>query len=146
MARTTTVYSQAIHSVKVAAASGSFSKILRDFAEGDSIAFAPTVTDAVSVTDGFDQSKISVAASRSGKITIKLKPTSPSVGFLTNLALQNRTAPQIVNVTILTGVNETLQLENAGVNMSGGATGADKMSEREFSFIGTVFTPDISEG
>ena len=129
-------YSQTTHSVTVYAADGSYSRILQDFAEGDAIAWEPTLADKVAVQDGFDSSKLSIAASRSGKITIKLKPTSPDVGFLTNLSQLNWTNPQIVNVAITTGVNEVHHLYAAAVNKGGGATGGPTMSEREFHFVG----------
>lgn len=147
MPRNTQYYSQATHSVSIGAVDNSWGPFtLQDFAEGDSIEWTPNVADKVAVMDGFDKSGLSVSSSRSGKITIKLKPTSPWVGFLTSAYQKNKTQPQIMNVAITTGVNEIHTLTNCGVNKEGGKSGAATMSERGFSFVGTELIEDESTG
>jgi hypothetical protein len=145
MARNTQFYSQANHSVVVTAADGSWSRVLKDFDGDEAIGWEPNSTDRVSVTEGFDQARISFSSGTAGKMTVKLKPTSSDVGFLTRIYNLRTSVPQLVNVTITSGVNEIHTLINAGVNKEGSNTGGTTMSSRTFTFIGEQLKEDESE-
>lgn len=133
MARNVQYYSQANHSVVVG------SHLIRDFAEGDAISWEDMTPDKVTVTEGLDGARTSLSASKAGKITIKLKPTSPSIDHLNYLIEQQTSQTGSYTprtVTITTGVNEVITLLNAGVQRGSSNTGGPQMTEREFSFIG----------
>lgn len=139
MPRNKLYYSQSKHGVAVNGVS------LIDFAGDECIAWEYVNPDKVTVTEGFDASRISVGAGSAGKITVKLKPTSPSVGYLNALAKAARTGyPTLVNVAITTGVNEMHALKNAVVASQGGGSGAPQMSERTFVFTGEELSEDES--
>lgn len=145
MSRNTQFYSQVNHSVVVAAADGTWSRVLKDFEGDECIGWEPN-SEQVSVTEGFDGSRISFGSTAAGKIIVKLKPTSSDVGFLTKLYNLRKTVPQLVNVTITTGVNEIHKMRNAGVSKSGANnTGGPTMSGREWMFIGEELVEDESE-
>lgn len=144
MSRNTQFYSQNNHSVVVSAADGSWSRVLKDFMEGDCIEWEPN-GDRVTVTEGFDRAAISFSSAKSGQIRAHLKPTSSDVGFLTKVFNLNRTQPQLLNVVITTGVNETHKLFNAGVFKGAGNTGGTIMTERLFTFVGEELNEDESE-
>lgn len=145
MSRNTQFYSQANHSVLITAASGfGVNRVLKDFASGNCIGFKPN-SDAVAVTEGFDGARISFSTTSAGQIIVKLKPTSSDVGFLTRLYNLRKTNPVLLNVTITTGVNEIHKLINCGINVAGGDTGDNTMSEREFQFTGEELKMDESE-
>lgn len=139
MPRNRLYYSQANHSVTVNG------KALQDFAGDECITWEFVNGDKVSVTEGFDGTKLSIGAGSAGRITVKLKPTSPSIGYLTNLAAMARMGnPTLVTVAITTGVNETHHLDNAIVQSQGGGTGGPTMSERTFIFTGETLSEDMS--
>ena len=112
---------------------------MQDFDEGEAITWEYITPEKVSVTEGLDATRMSVASGTGGKVTIKLKPTSPSVTYLLTLyrAQQAGLVVPLV-VTIRTGVNDTQTLINAGINCQGGGTGDAKMSGRTFEFVGTA--------
>ena len=144
--RNTTFYSQAKNSVVVSAADGTWSRVIKDYYEGDdAISWEPNA-ERVAVTEGLDKSALSLSSGRAGKITIKLKPTSPDCGALTRLYNMRLTTPQLVNVSIVTGVDEQHSLGNAFVNVSGGSTGGTTMQARDFVFTGEDLRLDESEG
>ena len=130
-------YSQATHSVVVGAVP------VMDFAEGDAISWEDLNADKVAAMEGLDGARISFSASRAGKITIKLKPTSPTIDYLNYLiAMQQRGLPVLLTITIYTGVLEVVSLINAGVQRGASSTGGPTMVEREYSFVGeTIVTP-----
>lgn len=131
MARNVFYYSQSSHSVVVG------SHLIRDFAEGDAISWEDITPDKVQVVEGLDGARIAYSASRAGKITVKLKPTSPSIDYLNYLVeRQINGSPNPQTVTISTGVNEVVTLVNAGVQRGSASTGGPNMVEREFSFVG----------
>lgn len=131
MSRNLYYYSQSNHSVVVG------SHIVTDFAEGDAISFEDITLDKVAVMEGLDGARTSFSASKAGKITVKLKPTSPSIDYLNYLIeRQINGAPRLQEVSITTGVNEVIKLTNAGVQRAAGTTGGPTMTEREFSFVG----------
>ena len=140
MARNKRYYNQKTHTVVVG------DRTLQDFAEGDSISWEPLNADKVTVVEGFDGARLSFSSSRAGKITVKLKPTSPDVGWLTaQVRLNSTDNPPVFNVTINTGVKERHSLINAGILKAGGATGGPSMTEREFTFVGEDLMEDESE-
>lgn len=132
-------YSQANHSVVVNGTP------MLDFAEGDAIAWEDLAADKVAATEGLDGARISFSSSKAGKITIKLKPTSPVIEFLNYLInMQQNGLPQLLQVSIMTGVNEVVSLINCGVQRGGGSTGGPTMVEREYSFVGeTIVNPIV---
>lgn len=131
-------YSQATHAVVVG------TRPVQDFAEGDAISWEDISADKVAVTEGLDGARVSLSASRAGKITIKLKPTSPTIEYLNYLIdRQQAGLPILQTVTITTGVNEVVSLINAGVQRGPGNTGGPTMVEREYSFIGETITNPI---
>ena len=139
MARNIFYYSQANHSVVVGG------RPMLDFAEGDSISWEDLAADKVAATEGLDGARISFSSAKAGKITIKLKPTSPCIEYLNYLiARQQAGFPQLLTVAIMTGVNEVITLINCGVNRGSGSTGGPTMVEREYSFIGeTIENPVV---
>lgn len=131
MARNLMFYSQATHSVVVNG------RPLLDFAEGDSITWEDLNADKVAVTEGLDGGRISYSASKAGKITVKLKPTSASIDYLNYLIeRQQAGVPEPLTVCIFTGVYEVVTLINAGVQRGSASTGGPTMAEREYSFVG----------
>lgn len=133
MPRNIYFYSQANHSVVVG------NTLVRDFAEGDAIAWEDLAADKVAATEGLDGARISFSSARAGKITIKVKPTSPTINYLNYLIdRQQAGIPELLTVSISTGVNEVVTLINCGVNRGGGSTGGPTMVEREYSFVGEV--------
>lgn len=131
MARNLLYYSQANHSVTVG------NHVIHDYAEGDAISWEDVTPDKVAVMEGLDGARTSFSASKAGKITVKLKPTSPSIDYLNYLIKQQVSGkPSLVSVSITTGVNEVVSLINCGVQRGSSASGGPAMSEREYSFIG----------
>ena len=140
MPRNKLYYSQSKHGVSVN------NVALTDFDGDECIAWEYVNPDKVQVTEGFDGSRISVGAGSAGKITVKLKPTSPSVGYLNALAKAARSGhPTLLSVVITTGVNETHALTNAVVVSQGGGSGAPQMSARTFVFTGEELNEDVSQ-
>lgn len=137
MARTE-FYNQADHTVTV----DGFA--LEDFAEGDDvIAFEP-VGDASSATRGLDRNRISFASPRPGQVTIRVKPTSPSISRLNELVRsQESGTPRLFDVQISTGVQDVLRLTNCAIVESGWSTGGPTMQPREYQFIGENY--ELSE-
>jgi hypothetical protein len=146
MARNTKFYSQAKCSVLVAASDGSWSRTLKDFAEGDDVIAWKPLTDRVTVTEGLDKSGISISSGRAGTVEIKLRPTSPDVGALNKVYNAHRTSPQLVTVSIVSGVEEQVKLVDAAVDTGGGGTGGANMGSVTFTFKGKELTQDESEG
>lgn len=131
MPRNTQYYSQAKHSVVVNG------RALTDFDGDECITWEYVNADKVSVTEGFDGSKLSIGAGSAGRITVKLKPTSASIDYLNSLAKAARAGnPTLLNVAITTGVNENHSLVNAIVMAQGGGSGGAQMSARTFVFVG----------
>jgi len=131
-------YSQANHAVTIG------NRVVEDFAEGDSIGWEDITPEAVSVTEGLDGARISFGAGRAGKVTIKLKPTSPTINYLNYLIdAQKSGIAFMLPVAVTSGVNEVVKLINCGVQRGSVATGGTTMSEREFSFIGEALVCPI---
>lgn len=130
-------YSQANHSVVVG------DRVMTDFAEGDAISWEDLAADKVAATEGLDGARISFSSAKAGKVTIKLKPTSPCIEYLNYLISRQQAGfPQLLTVVIMTGVNEVVTLINCGVNRGSGSTGGPTMVEREYSFVGeTIVNP-----
>lgn len=137
MPRNIFYYSQANHSVVIG------NRLVQDFAEGDAISWEDLAADKVAATEGLDGARVSFSSARAGKITIKLKPTSPIINYLNYLIdRQQNGLPQLQTVTISTGVNEVVSLINCGVQRGGASTGGPTMVEREYSFVGeTIVNP-----
>ena len=109
---------------------------LEDFAEGDDvIAFEPQ-GDASVATRGLDRNRISFGSPRPGLLTIRLKPTSPSLDRLNELVRsQESGTPRLVDVQVGTGVKDVLRLTNCAIIESGWSTGGPTMQPREYQFI-----------
>jgi len=144
MPRNTQFYSQRKCSVVING--GSWSRTLKDFMGEEAIGWAPNSTERVQVHEGFDKSAISISSGRSGKITVLLKPTSPDVGALNKIYHLHRTNPQLLQVSIVTGVEEIIKLKNAAITVDAGKTGGPAMSGVGFTFIGEEINLDESEG
>ena len=123
-------YNQADHSV----VADGFA--LEDFAEGDDvIAFEPQ-GDAASATRGLDRNRINFTSPRPGLLTIRLKPTSPSITRLQELVTANESGtPRLIDVRVSTGVKDVLRLTNCAIIQSGWQTGGTTMQPREYQFI-----------
>ena len=125
----TAFYSQRNHSVVVDGAS------LEDFAEGDNvIAFEPQ-GDAVSTQRGLDKNNINFGSPRPGWLTVQLKPTSLSINDL-ELAIRNQEDgnPRLIDISVMTGVNEVLSLTRAGIEEQGFGTGGTSGTPRTYVF------------
>ena len=139
MSRNTQFYSQKNHSVVITPVSGNGGSVtLQDFAPDAPITWGYISNDKISVTEGLDASKISVASTKAGKITVKLKPTSPSIAWLTARCNEYKKGDcPLFNIAILTGVNEHVTLKNAAIQRDGDSdTGGATMTDRSFVFIG----------
>ena len=141
MPRNIQYYSQANHTVQVT--NGVWTRTLRDFGPDNAISWEFLNADKVAVTEGLDASRLSFASGTGGQIGVVLKATSNDVGFLTNLLRnQMRGVPELLTVTIWTGVNEVHVLRNAGVKKDGNETGGPTMSDRKFYFVGEELNED----
>ena len=142
MSRNTQYYSQKNHSVILTPANGG-SIVLSDFSADAPIAWGYVSNEKITVTEGFDAARISVASTKAGKITIKLKPTSPQVGYLIRKCNEyKRGILTLFDVSIRTGVNEEHRLHNAAVQHEDSDTGGTTMSDRTFVFIGEELIED----
>lgn len=145
MSRNTQYYSQTNHQVAVTPkVGGGSAHIIKDFFSDDSITWEYINSDKVTAIEGLDGTGLSVAACRAARVTVVLKPTSPSVGYLTTLFNKlNGTNPIPVDVTINTGVKEVHRLSYAFVQPSGtSGTGGPTMTARTFVFVGKELTED----
>jgi len=146
MGRNTQLYSQAKCSVIVAAADGSFQRVVTDFAgDNDAISFEPN-EGRIKVQEGLDRSRLSVSAGTAGKVTLKLKPTSPECGLFNRLYKLHRSNPILLNISIYSGVEEVVKLQNCLGDLATASTGGAEMQTQSFTFIGEDFSPDESEG
>lgn len=109
---------------------------LEDLFEGDDvIAFEPQ-GDAVTATRGLDRNRLSFGGRRTAILTVRLKPTSPSIERLSELVrAQNEGNPRLIPVQVTTGVNDVLSLDNCGIVDNGFTTGGPSMQAREYQFI-----------
>ena len=146
MARNTQLYSQSKNSVVVYSEAGGWNRTMKDFFEGDDVIAWEPNAERVAVTEGLDGAALSVSSGRAGKITIKLKPTSPCAGLLNKLANLNSSDPQLVDVSIVTGVEEVVKLVNCLVHAEGSSSGGATMQASTFVFTGTKLTLDEDEG
>lgn len=146
MGRNTQYYSQAKNSVVLYSETGGWNRTLSDYFEGDdAIAWEPNA-ERVAVTEGLDGAALSISSGKAGKVTVKLKPTSPCCGLLNKLANLNRTAPELVDVSIVTGVEEIVKLSNCVVHAQGASSGGATMQARSYTFTGTELELDEDEG
>lgn len=139
-------YSQKKNSVVISAVDGSWQRTIKDYAEGDDVIAWEPNADRVSVMEGLDRAALSIGSGTAGKVTIKLKPTSPDCGALNKLYNQHRSNPQLVNISIVDGVEEVIKLNRAAVNIAGSSSGGTTMQPREFAFLGEEFIADENEG
>lgn len=146
MARNTQYYSQVKNSVIIAAADQSWSRNLKDYFEGDDVIAWEPNAERVALTEGLDKSGISISSGSGGKVSVKLKPTSADVGALNKIYNLNRSEPQLLDVSIVTGVEEIVKLNNAAVNAVGSSSGGATMQARTFEFVGGELILDESEG
>lgn len=140
------IYNQKNNSVVISAIDGAWSRTIVDYGEGDDVIAWEPQAERVTVMEGLDRAALSVSSGTAGKVTIKLKPTSPDCGFLNKLYNQNRTNPQLVNISIVDGVKENIRLNRAVVNIEGSSSGGTTMQIRSFIFIGEEFLVDEDEG
>ena len=146
MGRNTQFYNQANHSVVVAANDGSFSIPLKDFAEGDDVISIEPIGDRVALSQGFDKSVLSFSSTDGGQVMVKLKPTSPDVGFLDQLFNRQRTQPTLLNITIASGVDDVVVLREAGIMKESYQIGGPTAQPRGYIFIGAELDYDESQG
>jgi len=144
--KNTEFYSQAEHSVVVSAADGSFTRALRDFAEGDDAIAVEAIGDRVALSQGLDKSVVSFSSTDGGQITIKLKPTSPDIGFLNKLFNAQKSTPVLLDITVSTGVRDVVTLKGAGIQKDGWSSGGPTAQPRGFVFIGGRIDFDENEG
>lgn len=144
--KNTQFYNQAEHSVVVSASDGSFSRPLRDFAEGDDAIGIEAIGDRVALSQGLDKSIISFSSTDGGQSTIKLKPTSPDIGFLNKLFNSQLKFPQLLDITISTGVRDVVVLKECGINKEAWNSGGPTAQARGFVFIGAKLKYDENEG
>lgn len=144
MARETRFYNQAAHAVVIAGPD--FRRNLTDFAEGDDAIAAEPTGDRVALTQGFDKSILSFSSVDGGKVTVKLKPTSPEIGLLNKLFNRQRTTPILFDVYITTGVEDQVVLRNCGVMKQAIQSGGPTAQDRTFDFIGTEMDWPEDEG
>jgi hypothetical protein len=109
---------------------------LQDFDEGDDVISFEPQGDGATYTEGLDRNRISFRSPRVGMLTVRLKPTSPSIARLTELLqAQEQGAPRLFDVQLKTGVKDVLRLKNCAIVDSGFTTGGTKMAPREYQFI-----------
>lgn len=136
MARTE-YYSQNNHSLVIDGIA------IEDFDEGDDvIAFEP-IGDGSSVTRGLDKNKTSFASPRPGQLTIRLKPTSPSLARLNELVRSGESGnPRLFDVQVTTGVRDVLTLTGCSINENGWTTGGPTMQGRPYVIVAENYTLD----
>lgn len=144
--KNTQFYSQAEHSVVIAASDGSFTRSLRDFAEGDDVIGIEPTGDRVALSQGLDKSIVSFSSTDGGQVSIKLKPTSPDIGFLNKLFNNQRRSPILLDITISTGVRDVVTLKECGIMKDAFTTGGPTAQPRGFTFIGAKLDYDEDEG
>ena len=111
---------------------------LRDFGEGeDAIAFEID-GELVSVTRGLDRNAISRGSERPMTLVVRLKPTSPDLTRLQELA-DARTGFRLVDATVTTGVEDTVNLTNCGVEDRDFGTGGPTMQDRTFAIVASNY-------
>ncbi len=134
MARNTTLYSQANHSVLVDGLA------LEDFAEGDDVIAFEIIGDAATVTRGLDGNKPSAGSRRPGNLTVRLKPTSSSIERLEELVRQQENGtPRAFRTTVVTGVDDVLTLRDCLIQANGFNTGGPVMQPREYVIVGSEY-------
>jgi hypothetical protein len=134
MARNTTLYSQASHSVIVDGLA------IEDFGDGDDAIAFEIIGDAATVTRGLDTNKPSAGGRRPGNLRVRLKPTSPSIERLEELARQQDNGnPRTFRVTVVTGVSDVLSLRGCLIQAAGFNTGGPVMQLREYTFVGSEY-------
>lgn len=123
-------YSQASNSVIV----DGFA--IEDFFEGDdAIAWEPE-GDSITATRGLDKNALSFGSPRPGRLTIKLKPTSPSIPRLVEFVrAQENGNPRLVGAQVTTGVQDIIDMEDCGVLDNGFTSGGPTMQAREFVIV-----------
>lgn len=144
--KNTLFYSQAEHSVVVSASDGSFTRALRDFAEGDDVISVEPIGDRVALSQGLDKSIVSFSSTDGGQAGIKLKPTSPDIGFLNKLFNSQKSAPILLDITISTGVRDVVTLKECGIMKEAFTTGGPTAQPRGFMFLGAKLDYDENEG
>ena len=147
MSRNTRFYSQRDHSVIIRevigiGAGNGFIHTVTDFYEGDDAIGSERIGERVALTQGFDRSVVSFASTDGGQITLKLKPTSASAGFLNGLFNRQKTTPTLLEITETNGVKEVTVLREAGIDKGSEASGGPTMQPLEFTFIGASIEYD----
>jgi len=114
--------------------------VMRDFYEGeDVISFEPQ-GDNIVVTRGLDNNAISFGSPRPGILTLKFKPTSPSLQFLFELSqLAHVGVPILSQALVTTGVDDTLTLFNCAVSDTSFQTGGPTMQARTFTLTASNY-------
>lgn len=142
--KNTQYYSQKTHSVVIKSSKG-WTRVLKDFDGDNCISWEYLNADKVQVVEGMDGSRLSFACGKAGQISVTLKPTSPDVGFL-NAILANQLdgMPELLDISITTGVNEIHTLIHSGVKKEGGETGGPTMTGRKYTFVGEELKEDLS--
>lgn len=113
---------------------------IEDFAEGDDvIAWAPE-GNLVQATQGMDSNALAFSSPRTGKLTLKLKATSPSIALLQELAdLATYGQARLFDCTITTGVNDFLYLFGCGMEDQEFQTGGESMPTRSYVIVASNY-------
>lgn len=121
-------YDQNTHSLAVAGIP------IQDFHEGDDVIAWEPQGDNVTTTRGLDSNAISFGSPRPGILTVRLKPTSPSIILLQELStIAHSGFPRLVPALLTTGVEDVLDLINCAVSDTGYQTGGGTMQARTFT-------------
>ena len=109
---------------------------IEDFHDGeDAIAFAPE-GQLVGGSRGLDRNRISLGSPRMGTLTLRLKPTSPSIDFLNELAnLAGQGQARLFDCVISTGVADVLSMVNCAAIDTDYQTGGPNMQTRTFEIM-----------
>lgn len=123
-------YSQAAHTVVVDEYLD-----LEDFAEGEEVISFEPQGEAVSNRRGLDRNTTDFGSPRPGWLTVQLKDTSPSIDLLDEIIRNAENGnPRQVSVVVRTGVNDRLNLINAGIEDASFGTGGVVGSTRTYIF------------
>ena len=117
---------------------------LQGFEEGDFLDFEADGNEA-SLTKGGDGPSVNISVSQGGALTIGLNPTSPHLGFMYQLRQAQQSNPRLINIIVVTGVEEVIQAKGCGfAKLPGFKTGGPTQSGRKFPFVVSELKLDLS--
>lgn len=117
---------------------------ITDFDEGDWIEWESMGNEG-SITEGGDGPAMNISTEQGGRVTIKLKPTSPALGVMYELREAQRTNPRFITIVLLTGVQEVISASGCSFGkLAARTSGGPKMTPATFNFAALKIKHDTS--